>query len=70
MPLEPLHFMNLKKVVPPALLRNQTPALNQLPHPHRRHPEDLSGLFRSYQAHLAQSFNPRRRINQFHLRHF
>jgi len=64
MPLEPLHFPILKKVVPPTLLRNQTPVLNQLPHPHRRYPEDLSGLFRSDQAHLAHSFNPRRRINQ------
>ena len=53
MPLEPLHFLILKKMVPPALLRNQTPVLNQLPHPHRRHTEDLSGLFRSDQAHLA-----------------
>jgi hypothetical protein len=52
MPLEPLHFPILKKVVPPTLLRNQTPIRNQLPHPHRRYPEDLSGLFRSDQAHL------------------
>jgi hypothetical protein len=46
MPLEPLHFPILKKVVSPTLLRNQTPVLNQLSHPHRRYPEDLSGLFR------------------------
>ena len=59
MPLEPLHFPILKKVVPPTLLRNQTPVLNQLPHPHRRYTEDLSGLFRRDQAHLAQSCTPR-----------
>jgi len=35
MPLEPLHFSILKNVVPPTLFRDQTPVLNQLPHPHR-----------------------------------
>ena len=64
MPLEPLHFPILKKVVPPTLLRNQTPVLNQLPHPHRRYPEDLSGLFRSDHAHLADTCTPSREINQ------
>jgi hypothetical protein len=53
MPLEPLDFPILKKVVAPALLGNQTPVLNQLSHPHRRHAEDLSGLFRSNQAHFV-----------------
>jgi hypothetical protein len=64
MPLEPLNFTILKKVVSPTLLRNQTPVRNQLPHPHCRNPEDLSGLFRSDQAHstnvlsaAAASFN-------------
>jgi len=64
MPLEPLHFPILKKVVPPTLLRNQTPVLNQLPHPHCRYPEDLSGLSRRDQAHLAQSCTPIHTINQ------
>src|SRR5208283_5480614 len=68
MPLEPLHFPILKKVVSPTLLRNQTPVLNQLPHPHRRHTEDLSGLFRSDQAHLTQSCTSRPRINQLYSR--
>jgi len=54
MPLEPLHFPILEKVVPPTLLRNQTPVCYQLPDPHRRHTQDLSGLFRSDQAHLAK----------------
>jgi hypothetical protein len=58
MPLEPLHFPILNEVVPSALLRNQTPALNQLPHPHRRHTEDLSGLFRRDQAHLTKVVRP------------
>jgi hypothetical protein len=64
MPLEPLYFPILKKVVPPALLRNQTPVLNQLPHPHRRHTEDLSGLFRRDQANLADSCTPTVPFNQ------
>jgi hypothetical protein len=64
MPLEPLHFPILKKVVSPTLLRNQTPVLNQLPHPHRRYAEDLSGLFRSDQVHLAQNCTPIHTINQ------
>ena len=64
MPLEPLHFPILKKVVPPTLLRNQTPVLNQLSHPHRRYPEDLSSLFRSDQAHLGHCCTRRWRINQ------
>lgn len=64
MPLKPLHFSILKKVVAPTLLRNQTPILNQLPHPHRRYPEDLSGLIRSDQAHLTQRCTHHRRINQ------
>lgn len=54
MPLEPPHFAILKKVVSPTLLRNQTPVSNELPHPHCRNPEDLSGLFRRYQAHRAK----------------
>ena len=58
MPLEPLHFPILKKVVPSTLLRNQTPVLNQLPHPHWRNAEDLSGLFRSDQAHLSNVVRP------------
>jgi hypothetical protein len=53
MPLEPLNFTILKKVVSPTLLRNQTSIRNQLPHPYCRNTEDLSGLFRSDQAHLS-----------------
>jgi len=64
MPLEPLNFTILKKVVPPTLLRNQTPVCNQLPDPHCRYPEDLSALFRSDQAHLAQSLTLCSEINQ------
>ncbi len=64
MPLEPLHFLVLEKVVPPTLLSNQTPVLNQLPDPHRRYTQDLSGLFRSDQAHSATTCTPREQINQ------
>jgi len=58
MPLEPLHFPILKQVVPTALLRNQTPVLDQLPDPYRRYSQDLSGLFRSDQAHLTKVVRP------------
>jgi hypothetical protein len=68
MPLEPLHFPILKKVVPPTLLRNQTPVLNQLPHPHCRYPEDLSGLFRSDQTHFRNRCKRRKHMNQLESR--
>jgi hypothetical protein len=55
MPLEPLHFPILQQVIPTVLLRSQPLFLYQLPHPHRRYTQDLSGLFRSDQAHLTQS---------------
>ena len=61
MPLEPLHFPILQQVVPAVLLRSQPLFLYQLPHPHRRNTQDLSGLFRSDQAHLTRSCTPRRR---------
>jgi hypothetical protein len=54
MPLEPLHFPILHQVVPAVLLSGQPFFLYQLPRPHRRHTEDLSGLFRSDQAHLTK----------------
>lgn len=55
MPLEPLHFLILDKVVPSALLGNQTTILYKLSDAHRTHTQDLSGLFCSHQAHLAHS---------------
>ena len=64
MPLEPLHFPILQQVIPAVFLGSQPLFLDQLPHPHRRNAQDLSGLFRSDQAHLAQSCTPRRKINQ------
>ena len=48
--------------------RNQTPVLNQLPHPHRRHPEDLSSLFRSDQAHFRKRCKRRKHMNQLESR--
>ena len=56
-PIEPLHFLALEEVISPTLLRNQTPVLYQLSYPHRRHTQDLSGLFRCDQAHLNKCFN-------------
>lgn len=64
MPLEPLNFPILEKVVPPTLLCNQTSIRYQLSHPHCGHPEDLSGLFRSDQAHLATLSKPRHGTDQ------
>jgi hypothetical protein len=51
MPLEPLHFPILQQVIPAVLFRSQPLFLYQLPHPHRRYTQDLSGLLRSDQAH-------------------
>ncbi len=64
MPLEPLHFLILDKVVPSALLGNQTPTLYQLPDAYRSHTQDLSGLFCSHQAHLAHTCTPGKVANQ------
>jgi hypothetical protein len=64
MPLEPLHFPILQQVIPAVLLSSQPLFLDQLPHPHRRNAQDLSGLFRGDQAHLTKSCTPRREINQ------
>jgi hypothetical protein len=68
MPLEPLHFPILKQVVPSTLLRNQPPVRNQLSHPHRRHPEDLSSLFRSDQAHFRERCKRHKHMNQLESR--
>jgi len=54
MPLEPFHFPILQQVIPAVFLRRQPLFLDQLPYPHRRNTQDLSGLFRSDQAHLAK----------------
>jgi hypothetical protein len=40
------------------LLSRQPLVLDQLPHPHWRKAEDLSGLFRSDQAHLSNVVRP------------
>ena len=64
MPLAPLHFPILQQVIPAVLLRSQPLFFYQLPYPHRRNAQDLSGLFRSDQAHLTKSCTPRREINQ------
>ena len=69
MPLEPLHFPILQQVIPAVLLRSQPLFLYQLPYPHRRNAQDLSGLFRSDQAHLTKSCTPRREINQPYSEH-
>ena len=68
MPLKPLHFLILEKVVPPTLLSNQTAVPYQLPDAYRRHTQDLSGLFRSDQAHLCGSCTSRQGINQSYSR--
>jgi hypothetical protein len=52
MPLEPLHFPILQQVIPAVLFRSQPLFLYQLPHPHRCYTQNLSGLFRSDEAHL------------------
>jgi hypothetical protein len=54
MPLEPLNLPILQQVIPAALLGGQPLFLYQLPHPHRCYTQDLSGLFRSDQAHLTK----------------
>jgi hypothetical protein len=64
MPLEPLNFPILQQVIPSVFLGSQPLFLDQLPHPHRRNAQDLSGLFRGDQAHLTQSCTPRGKINQ------
>jgi hypothetical protein len=64
MPLEPLNFPILQQVIPAVLLRSQPLFLYQLPYPRRRNAQDLSGLFRSDQAHLTKSCTPRGEINQ------
>ncbi len=51
--LESLYFSTVKKMVPPRLLRNQTPLTYPLPHAHGRYAKDLSSLFRCDQAHVS-----------------
>jgi hypothetical protein len=44
----------LQQVIPAVFLGSQPLSLDQLPHPPRRNAQDLSGLFRSDQAHLTK----------------
>jgi hypothetical protein len=65
---EPLNFPMLQQVVPAVLLRRQALFLYQLPHTYRRYAQDMSGLFRSDQAHFTKCSTAQRNMNQLYSR--